>query len=75
MFGRGLLKVHFCKYFVKISGSEIAINANFHFSHYKSIEILSCHSSESNDNKNAIFVEADVMNIPAKFQLYPSYGF
>ena len=29
----------------------------------------------SNDNKNTIFVEANVMNISAKFQLYPPYGF
>ena len=40
MFGRGLLKEHFCKSFVKI-------NAYFYFSHYKSMEILSCHSKES----------------------------
>ena len=36
MFCRGLLKGHFCKTFVKIS-SEIAMNANFHFSHCKSM--------------------------------------
>ena len=29
----------------------------------------------NNDNKNAIFVEASVMYISAKFQLYPPYGF
>ena len=27
--------------------NEIAINANFHFSHYKSMETWSCHSNES----------------------------
>ena len=27
--------------------SDIAIKANFHFSYYKSMEILSCHSNES----------------------------
>ena len=39
-FGRGLLKEHFCKTLVKISAVmiEIAINTNFHFSHYKSME-------------------------------------
>ena len=42
------------------------------FFHYKSMETLSCHSNES---KNAIFVEAIVINIYAKFQLYPPYGF
>ena len=34
MVGRGLFKEHFCKTFDKIC-SEIAIIANFHFSHYK----------------------------------------
>ena len=29
----------------------------------------------SNDKKNVIFVEAKVMNISVKFQLYPLYGF
>ena len=28
-----------------------------------------------NDNKNIIFEEASVMNIYAKFQLHPPYGF
>ena len=28
-----------------------------------------------NDNKNIIYVEANVMNIYAKFQLHPLYGF
>ena len=28
-----------------------------------------------NDNKNIIYVEANVMNIYAKFQLHPPYGF
>ena len=27
-----------------------------------------------NDNKNTIYVEANVMNIYAKFQLHPPYG-
>ena len=28
-----------------------------------------------NDNKNIVYVEANVMNIYAKFQLHPPYGF
>ena len=28
----------------------------------------------SNGNKNTVFVEANVMNISAKFQLLPPYG-
>ena len=58
--------------------SEIAIKAKFHFSHYKSMETLSCQSKKSTratSTRNATFVEANVMNISAKFQLYPPYGF
>ena len=77
MAGRGLLQKHFSKTFVKISANT-EINANFHFSHYKYMENLSCHSSESTlatTIKNIIYVEANVMNIYAKFQLHSPYGF
>ena len=42
------------------------------------METLSCHSNESTlatTIKNTIYVEANVMNIYAKFQLHPPYGF
>ena len=29
----------------------------------------------SSGNKNTIFIEANIMNISAKIQLYPPYGF
>ena len=42
MFIRRLLKQYFCKPFDKISKvTAIAINANFNFSHYKSMAIAS----------------------------------
>ena len=47
-------------------------------SHYKSMETLSCHSNQSawaSAIKNNIFVEANVMNMSAKFQLHPPYDF
>ena len=48
MVGRGLLQKHFCKNFFKVSAvRNTEINANFHFSLYKSMETLSCHSNES----------------------------
>ena len=47
MLGRGLLKEHFCKTFIKYICSDTAINANFHFSHYKSMVTISCHSNQS----------------------------
>ena len=58
--------------------SEIAIKANFHFSHYKSMGTLSCHSNESTratPTRNTTFVEANVMNIFAQFQLRLPYDF
>ena len=46
--------------------------------YYKSMETLSCHSNESTwatTIKNIIYVEANVMNMYAKFQLHLPYGF
>ena len=46
--------------------------------HYKYMETLSCHSNESTCAmiiKNIIYVEANVTNIYAKFQLHPPNGF
>ena len=77
MVGRGLLQKHFCKKKIKYLQKH-KINANFHFSHFKSMETLSCHSNESTwvtTIKHIIYVEANVMNIYAKFQLHPPYGF
>ena len=37
MLGRGLLKEHFCKTFIKYICSETTINANFHIFQYKSM--------------------------------------
>ena len=78
MVGIGLLQKHFRKKtFVKIS-AVTEINANFHFSHYKYMEILSCHSNKSTwatTIKPIICVDANVMNIYAKFQLHSPYGF
>ena len=42
------------------------------------METLTCHSNESTwatAIKNKIFIEANVMNISAKFQLHAPYGF
>ena len=51
---------------------------NIDFSHYKSIETISCHSNQSSyptGIKNITFVEGNVLNKCAKFQLHPPYGF
>ena len=71
--GGGLLNKKF-----KNTYNTTSIKANFHFYNYKSMETLSCHSKQSayaTAIKNNIFVEANAMNISAKFQLYPIYSF
>ena len=60
--------------------SQIEIKAYFHFSHYKSMETLSCHSIENTwatAIKNTIDVKVYIINIYIyeKFQLRPHYGF
>ena len=78
MFGKGLLKELCCKTFCLNICSEIVINANFHSSHYKSMETLSCHSNQSFSVmaiKNKSFEEAYAMNNSAKCKLYHPYSF
>ena len=73
----GQLNKHFCKktsYF----HNDLAKIVNFHFSHYKSMETLSCHSNQSSyptEIKNITFVEGNVLSKYAKFRLHPPYGF
>ena len=73
----GLLNKHLCK---KISNipNDLAEIVNYHFSHFKSLETLSCHSNHSSyptGIKNIIFVEANILSKYAKFRLHPPYGF
>ena len=58
--------------------NDLAKIVNFHFSHYKSMETLSCHSNQSSyptEIKNITFVEGNVLSNYAKFRLHPPYGF
>ena len=51
---------------------------NFHFSHYKYMEIISFHSNQSSyptGIKNITFVEGNVLCKYAMFQLHPPYSF
>ena len=55
---RGLFKKRFCKKNLNIC-SETAKTANFHFSHYKSMETISFHSNQSSypiGTKTQLFV-------------------
>ena len=59
--------------------NDLAEIVNFHFSHYKSMETLSCHSNQSSYpteiKKNITFVEGNILSKYAKFRLHPPYGF
>ena len=58
--------------------NETAETVNFYFSHYKSMGTISCHSNQSYATelkKNTLYVEANVINMYAKYQLYPPNGF
>ena len=66
MFGRGPLNKYFRKLLLKYLQWD------------KTMEILSCHSNKSTSAtalKNILLVEANVMNVSVKFQLYPQHGF
>ena len=71
----------FNKHFVKkysINPNETVEITIFHFSHYKSMETISCHSNQSSypiEIKNMPFVEGNILCKYAKFQLHPFYGF
>ena len=73
----GLLNKLFCKKKSNIP-NDLAEIVNFHFSHYKSMETVSCHSNQSSyptEIKNITFVEGKVLSKFAKFRLHPLYGF
>ena len=60
-----------------VSSNKSAIKANFHFSHCKTMETLSCHSNQNayaTAIKDDNFVEANVINMSAKFQLHPPHS-
>ena len=66
-----LFNKHFCKNQILLS--PIAEISNLHFSHYKSMETINCHSNQSSystGKKNITFVEDNVLNKYAKFQLH-----
>ena len=67
----GLLNKHICGKKSNIS-NETAEIVNFHFSHYKSLGTISCHSNQSSyptGIKYTIYAEANVINMYAKYQL------
>ena len=74
----GLLNKYFCKEKIQIIPNDLAEIVNFHFSSYKSMGTISCHSNQSSYPtriKNTIYVEANVLSMYAKFRLHPPCGF
>ena len=57
--------------------NETAEKVNFHFSQFKSMGTISCHSNQTyvTGIKKALYAEANVLNMYAKYQLYPPNGF
>ena len=73
----GLLNKYFCKKKNSNIPNDLAEINNFHFSHYKSMGTISCHSNQSSyptGIKNTSYVEANVLSMFAKFRLHPPYG-
>ena len=73
-----LFNKHFCKNKIPLYPNETVEVSIFHFSHYKSMETISCHSNQSfypTGIKTITFVEGNVLCKYAKFQLHPPYGF
>ena len=73
----GLHNKHLCKKKSNIP-NDLAEIVNFHFSHYKSMETLSCHSNQISyptGIKNTTFVEGNILSKFAKFWLHPPSGF
>ena len=61
----GLHDKHICEKKFNIS-NETAENVNFHFSHYKFMGTISCHSNQSSYPtiiKNTIYVAANVLSM------------
>ena len=70
---RALLYKHFCKNRIQISAIGPEKIANFHFSRFKSIETLSCHSNQISyptEIKNTNYVETIVRNMHTKYRLH-----
>ena len=58
--------------------NDLSEIVNFHFSYYKFMGTISCHSNQSSyltGIKNTTYVEANVLSMYAKFRLHPIYGF
>ena len=73
----GLLYKHFCNKKIPNIPNDLAEIVNFHFSHYKGMESLSCHSNQSSyltEIKHITFVEGYVLSKYAKFRLHPPYA-
>ena len=71
----GLRNQHICE--KKLKSPLTAEMVSFQFSYYKSMGTISCHSNLSyvTGIKKALYVEVNVINMYAKYQLYSPNGF
>ena len=56
--------------------NDLAKIVNFHFSHYKSMETLTCHSNQSSyltEIKNINFVEGNILSKYAKKKIFKHF--
>ena len=63
--------------YVAPSTNRIKWFVNFHFSHFKSMGTLGCHSNQRyypTRIKNTTYIEANVISMYDKFQLHTPYG-
>ena len=70
----GLLNIHICEKRNSNISSETAETINFHFSRYKSMGTICCHSNQSSyltGIKNTAFVQANVLSMYASFSFIP----
>ena len=79
MVGRGLPKEHFCKKKCQNIFSEVAINVNLHFSHFKSVATINCHSNQGSypieTKKNTNIRSPGIWMIYVKFGKNRLHGF
>ena len=71
---RDILNKYFCKDKIQIPTIGPEKIANFHFSHYKSMETIAT-SSYPTGIKNKNYVEATVRNMYTKYRIHPLDSF
>ena len=72
---RDILNKYFCKDNIQIPTIGPEKIANFHFSHYKSMETIATRVLIRLEIKNTNYVEATVRNMYTKYRIHPLDSF